>query len=257
MSTSTYNVTGMTCGHCAAAVTEEVAAVPGVNAVEVDVEAGTVLVTRRRGQPTSRLRPPSTRPATRWPDAGCAAHDRHADRGPSTSLVGGMTCASCAAAWRRSSTASTASRATRQPATAGPRRSLHRRVDRRPGRARCEQTGYTAASRPSRRRPRPPTTAGSRSSRRLLIAAPLTVRSSRWRCSPACRGCSGCRLALAAPVVVWAGWPFHRAAAVNARHRAATMDTLVSLGTLVAFGWSLVRLLDRRRCTSTSRSPRP
>jgi P-type Cu+ transporter len=45
-------------------------------------------------------------------------------------------------------------------------------------------------------------------------------------------------LALAAPVVFWAGWPFHRAAALNLRHSAATMDTLVSLGTLSAWGWS-------------------
>jgi Cu+-exporting ATPase len=46
-------------------------------------------------------------------------------------------------------------------------------------------------------------------------------------------------LALAAPVVTYAGWPFHRAAWTNLRHGAATMDTLVSVGTLAAFGWSL------------------
>lgn len=46
-------------------------------------------------------------------------------------------------------------------------------------------------------------------------------------------------LVLAAPVVVWGGWPFHRAAAVNLRHGSLTMDTLVSLGTLTAFAWSL------------------
>ncbi|WP_447041975.1 heavy metal translocating P-type ATPase [Streptomyces sp. DSM 118878] len=46
-------------------------------------------------------------------------------------------------------------------------------------------------------------------------------------------------LTLAAPVVVWGGLPFHRAAATNLRHGAATMDTLVSVGTLAAFGWSL------------------
>jgi Cu+-exporting ATPase len=45
-------------------------------------------------------------------------------------------------------------------------------------------------------------------------------------------------LLLATPVVLYGGWPFHRAAAVNARHGASTMDTLVSLGTLVAYGWS-------------------
>lgn len=44
MTQTTYTVTGMTCGHCAAAVTEEVSAVPGVEGVEVSVEAGTVVV---------------------------------------------------------------------------------------------------------------------------------------------------------------------------------------------------------------------
>jgi copper chaperone len=44
MTRTTYTVTGMTCGHCAAAVTEEVSAVPGVAQVEVSVEAGTVVV---------------------------------------------------------------------------------------------------------------------------------------------------------------------------------------------------------------------
>ena len=48
--------------------------------------------------------------------------------------------------------------------------------------------------------------------------------------------------ALAAPVVVWAAWPFHRAAWTNLRHAAATMDTLVSVGTLAAFGWSTYAL---------------
>ncbi|WP_433222281.1 heavy metal translocating P-type ATPase [Microtetraspora malaysiensis] len=46
-------------------------------------------------------------------------------------------------------------------------------------------------------------------------------------------------LTLAAPVVVYAGWPFHKAAWTNLRHGAATMDTLVSLGTIAALGWSL------------------
>jgi Cu+-exporting ATPase len=49
-------------------------------------------------------------------------------------------------------------------------------------------------------------------------------------------------LALAAPVVVWGGLPFHRAAWTNLRHGAATMDTLISIGTLAAFLWSLYAL---------------
>lgn len=44
--------------------------------------------------------------------------------------------------------------------------------------------------------------------------------------------------ALATPVVWWGAWPFHRAAWLNARHRAATMDTLISLGVLAAWLWS-------------------
>jgi P-type Cu+ transporter len=46
-------------------------------------------------------------------------------------------------------------------------------------------------------------------------------------------------LALAGPVVVWGAWPLHKAAAVNARHGAATMDTLISVGVLAALGWSV------------------
>ncbi|WP_105567099.1 heavy metal translocating P-type ATPase [Microbacterium halophytorum] len=49
-------------------------------------------------------------------------------------------------------------------------------------------------------------------------------------------------LALAVPVVIWGGWGFHRAAWTNLRHGAATMDTLVSVGTLAALGWSLYAL---------------
>jgi Cu+-exporting ATPase len=50
-------------------------------------------------------------------------------------------------------------------------------------------------------------------------------------------------LALATPVVLWGGWPFHRAAVQSARHLAASMDTLVSVGTLAAWAWSTVVLL--------------
>jgi P-type Cu+ transporter len=50
-------------------------------------------------------------------------------------------------------------------------------------------------------------------------------------------------LALATPVVGWGGWPFHRAAWMNARHGATTMDTLISVGTLSAYTWSLYALI--------------
>jgi len=50
-------------------------------------------------------------------------------------------------------------------------------------------------------------------------------------------------LALSLPVVVWSAAPFHKAAAMNARHRATTMDTLISLGIIAAMGWSVWALV--------------
>ncbi len=82
-------------------------------------------------------------------------------------------------------------------------------------------------------------------------------------------------LGLTAPVALWGALPFHRAALANLRHAAASMDTLVSVGTLTAFGWSVYAMVfgtagrpglthsfdltlapsGRRRVRSTSRSP--
>jgi P-type Cu+ transporter len=61
----------------------------------------------------------------------------------------------------------------------------------------------------------------------LALASPLQFEGWEWLA-----------VALATPVVLWSGWPFHRAAALNARHLNATMDTLISIGTLAAWGWS-------------------
>jgi Cu+-exporting ATPase len=66
----------------------------------------------------------------------------------------------------------------------------------------------------------------------LAMIEPLQFRYWQW-----------ISLLLATPVVLWAGWPFHRLAWRNLRHGAATMDTLISLGTLAALGWSVVALL--------------
>ena len=81
--------------------------------------------------------------------------------------------------------------------------------------------------------------------KRLLVAAALTAPLVLLAMVPALQfaGWEWIALALATPVVFWAGWPFHRAAAVNARHLAATMDTLISIGTLAAWTWSTVVLL--------------
>jgi Cu+-exporting ATPase len=81
--------------------------------------------------------------------------------------------------------------------------------------------------------------------RRLLVAAVLTAPLVLLAMIGSLQfdGWEWVALGLATPVVLWAGWPFHRAAALNLRHRVATMDTLISLGTLAAWGWSVVALL--------------
>ena len=81
--------------------------------------------------------------------------------------------------------------------------------------------------------------------RRLVLAVVLTVPLVLFAWVPAARppGWEWVSFALATPVVIYAGWPFHRAAATNARHGAATMDTLISVGTLAAWVWSTVVLL--------------
>ena len=65
----------------------------------------------------------------------------------------------------------------------------------------------------------------------LSMITPLQFNSWQWL-----------TFALAWPVVLWGAWPFHRAAWMNLRHGAATMDTLISVGTLAAFGWSVYAL---------------
>lgn len=80
--------------------------------------------------------------------------------------------------------------------------------------------------------------------RHLLISAALTVPVLLMSMIPALQftNWQWLALTLAAPVAVWGAYPFHRAAAINARHGAATMDTLISVGVLAAFGWSLYSL---------------
>ena len=81
--------------------------------------------------------------------------------------------------------------------------------------------------------------------RRLILAVVLSVPLALLAMVPALQfsGWGWVSLVLATPVVFWSGWPFHRAAALNARHLVATMDTLISVGTLAAWGWSTVVLI--------------
>lgn len=79
---------------------------------------------------------------------------------------------------------------------------------------------------------------------RLIVSAILSIPVIAMAMVPALQfdNWQWLSLTLAAPVIVWAGLPFHRAAWTNLRHGTATMDTLISLGTTAAFAWSLYAL---------------
>jgi P-type Cu+ transporter len=80
---------------------------------------------------------------------------------------------------------------------------------------------------------------------RLIVSATLTAPLAALAMLPPLQfeGWEWVALALATPIVFWAGLGFHRAALANARHLAATMDTLISIGTLAAWAWSVVALI--------------
>ncbi|MGB3827886.1 MAG: heavy metal translocating P-type ATPase [Ornithinimicrobium sp.] len=84
--------------------------------------------------------------------------------------------------------------------------------------------------------------------RRAVVATALAVVVLFLAMVPPVREATGAanpwiQFLLTTPVYLWAAWPFHRAAAVNARHGASTMDTLVSIGVTAAYGWSVVAVL--------------
>ncbi len=105
-----------------------------------------------------------------------------------------------------------------------------------------ESAGYSAAlrkDRPSEQDPVRPLLVGLVSAAALTLPLVLLAMVSPLQFD----GWEWVAFALATPVVLWAGLPFHRAAALNARHFAATMDTLISIGTLAAWAWSFVVLV--------------
>ena len=159
-------------------------------------------------------------------------------------LVGGMTCTSCAARIekklnRMPGVEASVNYATEKASVFVPEGTS---VD--DAIKTIEATGYTAAL------PAPVITqdAGSLEvsalRQRLLISAALTLPVAALSMIPVLQftNWQWLALTLAAPVAIWGAWPFHRAAWVNARHGAATMDTLVSVGVLAALGWSLYAL---------------
>ena len=164
--------------------------------------------------------------------------------------IGGMTCASCAARIEKKLNRMPGVEASVNYATERARVVLPEGTDVAAAIATVEATGYTAAlpEPPAQRSPadgagaaapEDPETVALR--QRLQISAALTIPVVALSMIPALQftywqwAC----LALASPVVVWGAWPFHRAAFVNARHGATTMDTLISIGVSAAYLYSL------------------
>ncbi|WP_278260808.1 heavy metal translocating P-type ATPase [Nocardia sp. AG03] len=164
-------------------------------------------------------------------------------------VIGGMTCASCANRIEKKLNKLDGVTATVNYATEKARVDFTGAVSPDDLIATVEQAGYTAAlPAPEHVEPtedtaaEPDPTASLRT--RLLVSLVLTVPVIAMAMIPALQftNWQWLSLTLAAPVVVWGALPFHRAAWTNLRHGTATMDTLVSMGTLAAFGWSLYAL---------------
>ncbi|MFU8947665.1 heavy metal translocating P-type ATPase [Mycetocola zhadangensis] len=163
--------------------------------------------------------------------------------------IGGMTCASCANRIERKLNRVAGVEASVNYATEKARIRTSSDVDAAQLIAVVEATGYTAAvPTPPQSDPatadEPAETEASSLLRRLLISAALALPVVVLSMVPALQftNWQWLALTLTAPVAIWGAWPFHRAAWINARHGAATMDTLISVGVLAAFGWSLYAL---------------
>ena len=172
--------------------------------------------------------------------------------------IGGMTCASCAMRIEKKLNKLDGVTATVNYATEKARVSAPAGVGETELIAAVEAAGYRAVP-PAPRAPAPGDAGGAESGATGETRADVELRSLRTRLFasvvlavpvilismiPALQFTywQWATLALAAPVVTWAAWPFHRAALVNLRHGAATMDTLISLGVSAAFAWSLYAL---------------
>ncbi|MFI9413521.1 heavy metal translocating P-type ATPase [Nocardia gamkensis] len=162
-------------------------------------------------------------------------------------VIGGMTCASCAARIEKKLNKLDGVTATVNYATEKARVEVTGSVSPDELIATVEQAGYTAAlpARPERSEEAETEDDPAAALRtRLLVSLVLSVPVIAMAMIPALQftNWQWLSLTLAAPVVVWGALPFHRAAWTNLRHGTATMDTLVSMGTLAALGWSLYAL---------------
>ncbi|MGF6888845.1 Cu+-exporting ATPase [Nocardia sp. GAS34] len=161
--------------------------------------------------------------------------------------IGGMTCASCAARIEKKLNRIEGVTAAVNYATEKAKVSFPDSVTPAQLIARVVDTGYTAEvheTAPAAAQPDSAPSPATALRNKLLITLALSVPVIAMAMVPALqfRNWQWLSLTLAAPVVIWGGAGFHRAAWTNARHGASTMDTLISLGTLAAFGWSVYAL---------------
>ncbi len=160
--------------------------------------------------------------------------------------ITGMTCASCAMRIERKLNKLDGVTATVNYATEKAKVSYPAGIEPRLLIEQVEAAGYSAAL-PTREKEVPADEADPTAPlrQRLIGSAVLSVPVILLAMVPAWQFTywQWISLTLAAPVLVWAAWPFHKAAWANLRHGAATMDTLISMGTLAAFLWSLYALL--------------
>ncbi|OBB95831.1 heavy metal translocating P-type ATPase [Mycolicibacterium peregrinum] len=159
--------------------------------------------------------------------------------------IGGMTCASCAGRIERKLNNLDGVTATVNFATEKATVDVAGEVTPEQLIEAVETAGYTAqlpATESAEHHPEDDPTAALRT--RLMVSAALTIPVVAMAMVPALQftNWQWLSLTLAAPVVVWGALPFHRAAWTNLRHGTATMDTLISMGTIAAFGWSLYAL---------------
>ncbi|UOZ05752.1 cation-translocating P-type ATPase [Amycolatopsis sp. WQ 127309] len=171
--------------------------------------------------------------------------------------ITGMTCASCAMRIERKLNKLAGVTATVNYATAKAKVAYSGDVEPKDLVAQVEAAGYRAKL-PADEPPAAVEDDGTRTLRqRLVVSAVLAVPVILLAMVPAWQFTywQWISLTLAAPVLVWGAWPFHRAAFANLRHGAATMDTLISLGTLAALGWSLYALLFGTAGTPGLRHP--
>ncbi|MFC3577671.1 heavy metal translocating P-type ATPase [Streptomyces yaanensis] len=198
---------------------------------------------------------PAPTPAPAPAPAPAPIHE--AERSEVELTIGGMTCASCAARVEKKLNRMDGVTATVNFATEKAKISYLDGIEVADLIATVVKTGYTAEE-PPPPQPEEPTEQADPAEhaepatsvedpqqaalrQRLTVSALLALPVVLLSMVPALQfdNWQWLSLTLAAPVVVWGGLPFHKAAFTNARHGAATMDTLVSVGTLAAFGWSL------------------